>query len=991
MTTETENFSEQVYKPNHTKRTVQCEFYLLTQIHQTPYTEVWVVADENAIKRSPNYTGNNAVVLRQSPRFQFILKVFALDSNDLYENEKAALKKLDLFELKHLVKLETTADRGQVIESRLCPITDEYMDMPSPGSDAFIVTKLIDGVSLSEHSKKWSAEKLLALLPQFKNVMNELDSHNIIHRDISPNNLLLDASNHLYLIDFASSKHSTHQVELCGKGTLGYRSPEVRLLLEQVDTSTDLFSMAAVFYCLLTRQAEMPEFLTMIDLTDEDLAKHSQKNQQIQKSISQTLKVVSASKGTIEVFLKALNPDPKLRFASIDAFFSSFTHALKQMVQQQSEWGPLELDRRAYDDELKGCELKIKRLTALLHEVTPLHEQLNLLQPHGVVKTSTITVMSKASALIERLRQALTGQEQRITLLNGVIGEYDRAIDALQMGYHYAKPEKVSALAGSVQDITDDGEVLLIDLQRANLSAISEFKKRVAEILSVNNNESNTALEQAEVTLNALQRFIKGVNHKVSLQAAEVMNAAIGQAQLVEKAIVNAKEHSRLSSVFTGNVQLLSENLQREGIDSDTLKQLIEHYQQCLTEKNQHEHAKLQARLTLEQLVLQPSSQEGYWQAALNNTKSYKKTKVALGLLLAFGGGLLINSLSPSYTQQSEGELFGDIKVQSTHNFEYEKPQVSAFLLPEPSSEQTEVNQLVDKKVLLGKQQFTLKAIPAGSFMMGCSPKDTECDDDEWLDKEKRTQLAVNISAFYMMETEVSVGLFKEFVNATNYRTLAEQKDLSVKGCHIQNPEGGWGYQEGVNWRNVSFKGKSQDDNHPVVCVAHQDILSFIDWLNQQSGQSFRLPSESEWEYAARAETSTPYAMVNKPEDMCGYGNVADQTSHGDGEVWSKGFECNDNYVFTAPVKAQDFKANHFGLYQMYGNVWELTQDCWNGSLVNTPSSGTAATLGDCSRSVLRGGAWVSPPRSLRASYRDRFPRTDRGYSLGFRLAQDSR
>lgn len=232
----------------------------------------------------------------------------------------------------------------------------------------------------------------------------------------------------------------------------------------------------------------------------------------------------------------------------------------------------------------------------------------------------------------------------------------------------------------------------------------------------------------------------------------------------------------------------------------------------------------------------------------------------------------------------------------------------------------------------------SIKTIPAGSYTMGCSEGDTECDDDE-----KPRQ--VSIQSFKLMESEVTFAMWDACVAAG--------------GCSHNPPADGWG------------RG-----NRPVINVSYDDITQqFIPWLNNITGQTFRLPSEAEWEYAARAGTNTMYH----------WGNTIDCNKARYGRR-SRG-ECSNSEDGTVAVKS--FSPNAYGLYDMHGNVWERTADCWNGSYNNAPSNGSAWTQGDCSSRVLRGGSWFDSPRYLRASNRHRNRPADRNNYFGVRLAQD--
>ena len=160
-------------------------------------------------------------------------------------------------------------------------------------------------------------------------------------------------------------------------------------------------------------------------------------------------------------------------------------------------------------------------------------------------------------------------------------------------------------------------------------------------------------------------------------------------------------------------------------------------------------------------------------------------------------------------------------------------------------------------------------------------------------------------------------------------------------------------------------------DREPVVGVSWDDAQSFIYWLNHKTGGSYRLPSEAEWEYAARAGTTTNYSWGN------GISRNRANCNH----------ECGDYYLTEAPVGR--FPANAWGLHDMHGNVYEWVQDCWNDSYEGAPSDGSAWESGDCGRRVLRGGSWGSDARDVRSAYRIRSVRANGGNVVGFRLAED--
>ncbi len=158
----------------------------------------------------------------------------------------------------------------------------------------------------------------------------------------------------------------------------------------------------------------------------------------------------------------------------------------------------------------------------------------------------------------------------------------------------------------------------------------------------------------------------------------------------------------------------------------------------------------------------------------------------------------------------------------------------------------------------------------------------------------------------------------------------------------------------------------------PVIDVRWNDAQEYVTWLNSITGKSYRLPSESEWEYAARAGTTTDYWWGND----IGVNNANCYPG-----------PCGDSFPNTAP--AGSFAANSFGLFDVHGNVREWTEDCWNTTYAGAPSDGSAWLTGDCALRVVRSGSWGSNPLGVRSAYRFGTSASQSYYSLGFRVAQD--
>lgn len=259
--------------------------------------------------------------------------------------------------------------------------------------------------------------------------------------------------------------------------------------------------------------------------------------------------------------------------------------------------------------------------------------------------------------------------------------------------------------------------------------------------------------------------------------------------------------------------------------------------------------------------------------------------------------------------------------------------------------------------------------IPAGCFQMGSPESETGRKSDE-------RQHRVCVEAFEIGQREVTVGEFKRFVAAMNYRTDAE-RNLVVEGCHSVYPEND--SLAGYSWQNPGF---AQADNHPVVCVSWNDVMAYTEWLSQRTGRQYRLPTEAEWEYAARAGTTAATYWEGDLSRTCRYANVADQTMKA---TYPRGaiHDCADGFVYTAPVGS--FQANVWNVSDMLGNVWE-----WTCSKYDRDYNGTETEcimMGGATRSV-RPSSWISLPEDMRFAVRVGIFTVVRMNALGFRLAK---
>ncbi len=191
------------------------------------------------------------------------------------------------------------------------------------------------------------------------------------------------------------------------------------------------------------------------------------------------------------------------------------------------------------------------------------------------------------------------------------------------------------------------------------------------------------------------------------------------------------------------------------------------------------------------------------------------------------------------------------------------------------------------------------------------------------------------------------------------YEVTFAEYDRYAQATGKEKPDDTWGSGRG---------------NHPVISVSWQDAQGYVKWLSQETGQRYRLPSEAEWEYAARAGSTTKYSWGNSPS---GRHANADED-----DGWP-----SDGYKYTAPVGS--FIPNQFGLYDMSGNVFEWVEDCWHGDYAGAPVDGSAWVRGgNCDLRVLRGGTFVGKPARVRSANRIRTGAANRLEVYGFRLAR---
>ncbi|TCP43303.1 SUMF1/EgtB/PvdO family nonheme iron enzyme [Rhodovulum marinum] len=259
-----------------------------------------------------------------------------------------------------------------------------------------------------------------------------------------------------------------------------------------------------------------------------------------------------------------------------------------------------------------------------------------------------------------------------------------------------------------------------------------------------------------------------------------------------------------------------------------------------------------------------------------------------------------------------------------------------------------------------------LVALPGGETVLGATEAGAPAAE--------KPATPQTLAPFLMAAREVSVGLVRRYE--------AETGQQVPRGCYVWTPDGRMRKDAAAFW---GAPGYPVNDASPAACLNWEDAVRLTAWLNEQApGAGYRLPTEGEFEYALKAGGDGPFPWEGGAEAACAHANAADAESR---FRW-RNTACADG----APEIAArgSYPANAFGLFDLSGNLWEWTADCWNDSHAGAPADGRARTDGRCASRVLRGGSWDDPPANLRVTYRVGIPATQRQANVGMRVVRDA-
>jgi formylglycine-generating enzyme required for sulfatase activity len=302
-----------------------------------------------------------------------------------------------------------------------------------------------------------------------------------------------------------------------------------------------------------------------------------------------------------------------------------------------------------------------------------------------------------------------------------------------------------------------------------------------------------------------------------------------------------------------------------------------------------------------------------------------------------FGGCSDVAWIEPAVS--SEPEKKGRLYIAGLHN-------AKSVVTPQPNRQSIVAAKVFRDRLQDGSLGPEMVWIPGGSFKMGDLQGDSYSDE--------KPVHSVTVKRFAMGRVEVTFAEYDKFAEATGRK---KPKD------------NGWG------------RG-----NRPVINISWEDATAYAAWLSQQTDQTYRLPTEAEWEYAARAGTETVRYWGNNPDEACRYANVHDKTSKKENAYGWTPHNCTDGYAKTAPVGS--FKPNTFGLFDMLGNIWEWTCSEYENKYRGKEKRCISKHHAKNSTLSQRGGDWDDGPGWVRSAFRLGGKLTDRSPNVGLRLVR---
>ena len=294
-----------------------------------------------------------------------------------------------------------------------------------------------------------------------------------------------------------------------------------------------------------------------------------------------------------------------------------------------------------------------------------------------------------------------------------------------------------------------------------------------------------------------------------------------------------------------------------------------------------------------------------------------------------------------------------------------------------------EPGQVISDELQSGGKAPEIVIIDAGSFLMGSKGRS-----DNTSDHEEPQHRVIIKRGFGLGVTEVTIAQFQLFISSTGYRTAAE---ISGASSIYDESAGRLSRRDGINWKH-DYKGKEAGSDMPVLHVNAYDAQAYAQWLSLETGKIYRLPSEAEYEYVARAGGNGTYWWGEKSPAEAVENLTGERDKSTSKRQWATFFDkYGDGHWGPAPAGSlvSDALVHPMGVHDIAGNVSEWMADCWHQNYIKAPTDGSAWFNPGCERRVVRGGYWASAPEQSRAAYRFPVKAQSYGAVIGFRIARD--
>lgn len=280
------------------------------------------------------------------------------------------------------------------------------------------------------------------------------------------------------------------------------------------------------------------------------------------------------------------------------------------------------------------------------------------------------------------------------------------------------------------------------------------------------------------------------------------------------------------------------------------------------------------------------------------------------------------------------------------------------------------------KKSLYGPE---LIVIAGANFSQGALRTDKQAQENE--KPAHQVQLS---KLFAISRTEITVAQFREFIDNSGYKTQAE---INGSGNIFDLGSGKFVGKEGVNWRHNHI-GELAAEDFPVVHVSFEDAKAYTQWLSTRTSKSYRLPTESEWEFTFRSGTESIFPWGKKFEDVR-QGNLSGALDKmPNNRKWGNAIQnYADGNWGLAPVR--QYAAEGLGTFDLLGNASEWVEDCWHDNYRRAPGNGDAWVNQGCTQRVIRGSSWLSAPDQSRSSFRTSSKSTTSNAITGFRVVRE--